>query len=358
MKRKTIMLLVTYGCNLRCTYCYEPKTASYQMSATDAIRYIDNIVSTLDDSYDEYEVQFMGGEPLMVFEMIQEVSEWLWCHPQKIPLGMLFAATNGTLLTDEMKRWLTANKERFCLGLSYDGNRFMQDVNRSRSSSLIDTDFFSATWPDQSVKMTISPQTLSLLYSGVMALHSRGFSNVTVDLAMGKTVMWRKEHLTVFEEQLEQLADFYVQHPEFNVVSLLNIDIAKVLSRNQMSKKCGCGETLVTVDHDGQQYACHLFSPIAVTKALAKKSQSIDFSNHGLFISKECKECFLSPVCISCYGMNYTINGDVSRQSPFTCAAFKLQFKVSCQMQLEKARRCESEKVELLERIIELLNNN
>ena len=56
--------------------------------------------------------------------------------------------------------------------------------------------------------------------------------------------------------------------------------------------------------------------------------------------------------------MNYTINGDVSRQSPFTCAAFKLQFKVSCQMQLEKARRCESEKVELLERIIELLNNN
>lgn len=359
MKCKTIMLLVTYSCNLRCSYCYEPKTAFHQMSVADAKKYIGTILNTLDGNYDEFEVQFMGGEPLMAFEMIRDVSEWLWSHPQKIPLGMLFAATNGTLLNDEMKKWFTENKERFCLGLSYDGNQFMQDVNRSESSSLIDTDFFLNNWPNQSIKMTVSPQTLPHLYDGVVSLHSQGFANVAVDLAMGKNVLWEKEHLVIFQDQLNQLATFYIQHPDANVVSLLSIDISKVISRDHSSKKCGCGEDLITVDYDGQQYACHLFSPIATTKALAKMSQSIDFSNHALFISDECKECFLSPVCVSCYGMNYTVNGNVSRTFPFSCAAFKLQFKFSCQMQLAKAKEIDNnEKVRQLEGIINLLNYN
>ena len=31
-KQKVIMLLITYKCNLRCTYCYEPKLSNFKMS--------------------------------------------------------------------------------------------------------------------------------------------------------------------------------------------------------------------------------------------------------------------------------------------------------------------------------------
>ena len=68
-KRKTIMLLVTYKCNLRCTYCYEPKTINKQMNVKDAKNYICKQVDLLGDEYDEFEVQFMGGEPLMVVSL-------------------------------------------------------------------------------------------------------------------------------------------------------------------------------------------------------------------------------------------------------------------------------------------------
>ena len=60
---KTIMLLLTYNCNLRCSYCYEPKTDHKVMSATDAMRYISECVAEPDSEYDDFEVQFMGGEP-------------------------------------------------------------------------------------------------------------------------------------------------------------------------------------------------------------------------------------------------------------------------------------------------------
>ena len=35
-KQKVIMLLITYKCNLRCSYCYEPKVSNFKMNVTKA----------------------------------------------------------------------------------------------------------------------------------------------------------------------------------------------------------------------------------------------------------------------------------------------------------------------------------
>ena len=145
-RRKAIMLLVTYGCNLRGTYCYEPKTVHKQMTVPDAKRYISEQVSRLDlDKFNEFDVQFMGGEPLLQFPLIREVSEWLWNQTWALPLAQVFAPTNGTLLNDDMRLWFSSHKDRICLGLSFDGNQVMQDVNRSDSYSSIDLAFFANT---------------------------------------------------------------------------------------------------------------------------------------------------------------------------------------------------------------------
>ena len=130
------------------------------MNVEKAKEYILKQVNKLGDEYDSFEVQFMGGEPLLVFPMIKDVSEWLWKQHFCKPMKMLFAPTNGTLLSAEMKTWLLANRHRFCLGLSFDGDNLMQNINRSESFNLINIEFFAKTWPEQSVKMTVSPQTV------------------------------------------------------------------------------------------------------------------------------------------------------------------------------------------------------
>lgn len=358
-RKKTIMLLVTHQCNLHCSYCYESHKDCVTMTAKQAEQYISSIVGSLDSFYTEFEVQFMGGEPLLQFNLIREVSEWLWKESFPLPLTVVFAPTNGTLLNEEMKKWFSLNKEKVCLGLSFDGNRLMQNINRSNSSPLVDLDYFLKTWPNQSVKMTISPETVQMLYDGVVFLHEKGFRHITTDLAMGNNVKWENQHLCAFEEQLDKLGEYYLSHPELQRFSMLNLCVEDLFQPHYSLKKCGCGEDLVCIDTDGVQYACHLFSPISASKEEAETSLSIDFNNHQEFISNECQECILYPICTSCYGMNFLCYGDVSKQSAFTCQAFKIQFYANCKLLYECAQsNNDKQTILLIDKIITEIEGN
>lgn len=80
-KQKVIMLLITYKCNLRCNYCYEPKVSNFKMSVAKTKNIIQKQIKALDESYEAVEIQFMGGEPLLEFPLIKECAEWLWSTP-------------------------------------------------------------------------------------------------------------------------------------------------------------------------------------------------------------------------------------------------------------------------------------
>ena len=298
--------------------------------------YIEQQLSVLMPSYDIAEIHFMGGEPLMEFDTIKSIAEWLWGSEIGKNVDRMFASTNGTLLTEKMKEWFRSNKHRIVLGLSFDGNCIMQDRNRSHSYGLVDLGFFAKTWPDQSVKMTLTPETLPHFFEGVMSLRKQGFKYITPDLAMGKNVCWSKEDARTYAEQLDLFVDFYLSNPQERVISLLDIDFSAVATKAK-GKKCGCGENLVCIDTDGAEYACHLFAPISSSPTVAHKSQRIDFTNHAQFISDMCSGCALVNICNQCCGMNYTSSGNVSSQDPFVCHSFRIQFLAACRLWYTKA---------------------
>lgn len=351
------MLLITYSCNLNCTYCYETKAADKVMNLENAKRYILTIVEEIGSEYDEFEIQFMGGEPLTRFQFIKALSIWLWQQTFKIPLVQIFAATNGTLLNGEMKEWFFENKDRICLGLSFDGDIIMQNTNRSNSYKDVDLNYFAKTWPNQSVKMTISPSTIPFLYDGVTFLHKMGFNDIASDLAMGTKISWERMHLEIFNNELAKLTEFYLQNSDLKRVSLLDVDIFAVMLTNESAKKCSCGEDLVCVDYDGGRYACHLFSPISQSRASARLSQKIDFKRHADFIPQVCQDCILLPVCTICYGMNYLLSGDITQQDSFVCQAFKIQFYNCCNLYLKISDKTKntSDKA-LIERLLAEIN--
>lgn len=325
------------------------------MSLNDAKRYISETVDSLEDPYSEFEVQLMGGEPLLRFGFIKELSEWLWQQTFKIPLVQVFAATNGTLLSNEIKNWFFDNRERICLGLSFDGDGFMQNANRSESFSKVDLAFFAQTWSKQSVKMTLTPKTLPHLYDGAVFLHQSGFKHIAADLAMGAKVDWRQEDLSVLSIELQKLTGYYLQNPDVPRISLLDIDIFAIFSETKSLKKCSCGEDLVCIDCDGEKYACHLFSPISMPSAKARKSQTIDFSKHENFVPDTCKPCALFSVCTVCYGMNYLQHDDTTAQNAFICQAFKVQFYNCCNLYLQTKDINPSDKA-LIERVLSEIN--
>lgn len=316
-KQKTVMLTITEKCNLNCIYCFEENKSFKTMDLATAMTIIETSFSEA-NADEEILFDFMGGEPFSEFHLIREICERTWARDWENPYAF-YVSTNGTLLDSESKDWLTSNKDRFVCGLSLDGTPDMHNANRSMSYSQIDVRFFKETWPKQSVKMTVSPLTLSSLASGVIYLHELGFA-VTCNLAYGPD--WSAEELiNEYEEQLAVLVDWYKQHPSIRPCSLLAMDLHEVAyPGNELHKWCGMGDQMIAYDIAGIKYPCHYFQGMSSSTLPAEKLWEYDYSRIHLELEENCKNCILRNVCPTCYGNNFVTRGKFGVKEPARCA--------------------------------------
>ena len=168
MKRFCLMLTITNQCNLKCVYCYEGSKDLRRMHISTAQRIIKERIKQY--GHEDLEVDFHGGEPFMNFQLIREVCEWCWTEYPSYAIKF-FTTTNGTILTQEVKEWLTENKKRFAAALSLDGTLEMNHKNRGTRLSEDTIRFFCNLWPEQPVKMTVSKETLPSFAEGVKYIH-------------------------------------------------------------------------------------------------------------------------------------------------------------------------------------------
>lgn len=133
---------VTNNCNLRCKYCFiennacncESNTMTDEI-ATVAVDKIDKFCQAND--IDKFEIIFYGGEPLVAYELIQNVVKY--CKKKKTKFTFT-AITNATLLTDDKVSFFKKNDVK--LGISIDGPKYINDKNRvfaSNEGSVYDT---------------------------------------------------------------------------------------------------------------------------------------------------------------------------------------------------------------------------
>lgn len=352
-----VSLMLTHKCNLNCVYCYELFKSSATMDVDNAKQYIKQAFENTFTSgkYNALELSMMGGEPLLEFFKIKEICEWLW--NQEWPMKyIVFASTNGTLLTDDMKKWFSANKDKIVLGISLDGQPASQAFNRGDLATTIDIDFFVRTWPEQGIKSTVSRESLKSLSNDVIYLHKFGFKTIYANLAFG--IDWQKDDLIVLKEQLLKLVDFYIENPQYERCSLLNMDLCSILdSSSEYEKYCGCGEGTICIDTDGQEYPCPVFSPITQPQKNLYIIKNIDFSDPKVFLDSKCNGCLLWKNCPKCYGMNLFTMGNPAQSPEFNCKAYKIQVLANCVMQnkLLEYGKIEDNKKQSLNNVLNLL---
>ncbi len=325
---KNITLVLTHQCNLNCTYCYEHHKNNQTMSVEKAMEIIKKELYA-DDGVDTIEFDFFGGEPLLEFDTIKNVIEQvkLLEYDKNV---IFFITTNGVPLNEERKQWLRENTDYLQVGLSLDGTKEMHNKNRSNSFDLIDTDFFRTVYPEESVKMTISLETLPNLAEGVIFCHNLGFE-VSCNLAYG--IDWESEdNQLVFQQQLSKLIDFYLENPSVKPCSLLDINRIKSLADSSSThiRYCGAGYAMRAYDCDGTFYPCQFFLPICVGDEKAKNALTLDFSTFNLRteqVEEKCRNCFISNACPTCYGNNYATTGDIYRRDMRLCKMNFIQFR-------------------------------
>jgi len=336
--RRLCMLLITHQCNLNCVYCYESYKSDQSMPVGLARRIIEAEFDAVarSEQFDELAIDFMGGEPLIRFDLIREIAEWIWSAPRPVPY-IISATTNGTLLDDESKPWFRLHRQRFYLCLSLDGTPDMHDTNRGHSWGRIDLPFFQETWPDQPVKMTVSHHTIGSLAEGIIYLQERGFK---VGASLGQGMPWNDGSIAEFGRQLRQLAEYYLEHEQVPPVSLLDLPIRHLRFSPGLAprKYCGTGTHMATYDVDGKAYPCHLFTPLVLGPARSGELPAIDFREDTSVADPRCHDCILQRLCPTCYGFNYKLAGHVALRDQILCRLFKVQASANCWFQTQKLR--------------------
>lgn len=320
--RKTVTLVVTQNCNLSCSYCYESNKADRKIPLSLAVDIVTKYLSNETDAYDECVIDLFGGEPFLNFSLIKQICEYVWSNNWNKPY--LFATTtNGTLVHGQIQEWLYQNRERFSVTLSLDGTREMHDINRSNSYSRIDLPFFRNTWPNSSVKMTLSEETLPNLAEGVIFLHSLGFS-IENNLAYG--VNWSDpRNIELLERELKKLAEFYIMNSEIQPCSLMNMKIGFAWDSGTTNKWCGVGTHMIAFDVDGQSYPCHAFMPISCGGEKALRSKSLVFEDADRLLDPMCSGCVIHPICPTCYGSNYLMRDNIAKRDEALCRLTKVR---------------------------------
>ena len=320
-------LCVTHDCNLNCIYCYQ-KHDKAKMSLDTAIKCIDWVFDNVPLNMDGIEIDFIGGEPLLEFELIKKIVAYTCDNKRSKDYKkfIFFATTNGTLLDDSMKKWLTDHKNCFCLGLSLDGTRGTHNFNRSNSFDHIDIDYFRTMWPEQPVKMTLSEYSLYHLAENVKYLHSLGFEVRGVNLFEGDFDWDDKKYVDILIPQLKELVDFYVENDSLPICQMFDRHLRFCESKNKERKKwCGIGTGCRFFDVDGKMYPCSFMTPMTFSEKELFEIAHIDFATDNDFIDEDCfNNCYIYPVCATCAGECYLVNKSFKVRDKRRCLIQKL----------------------------------
>lgn len=333
--RRTCMLMITHSCNLNCTYCYEKFKSEKKMSfetAKEIILRECEIVKN-DDRFDGLEIDFMGGEPMVNFGLMKQIVEWGEALPLPVP-HIYFMTTNGTLFTEEAKRWFEKYKDVFWVGTSYDGTPEMQEKNRGQSNK-VEMEFFYNLWPKQEFHMTVSKETLPNLAEGVLAIQRKGYSLIA---SLAEGILWTEDDVKIYYDQLLKLKNAYLEDLTLRPINLLVhqlfINSSDQIKNVEQKKYCGTGTYMQTYDVDGKAYGCHMFTPIVLGER-AFTSETVDWECAANTIDPFCKECVLKNICPTCAGFNFNYRNNIAERDKNLCNITLVQMMVAAEFQLE-----------------------
>jgi uncharacterized protein len=159
------------------------------------------------------EFVFTGGEPLLEFALLQDLTGYARRRARLAGMEASFVLkTNGLLLTREMLRFLS--QKRISVVLSIDGragahNRHRRNAGRRGTHAVVARHLRALL--DQGVpcvaSMTVHPRSCGAVSGGVRYLHELGANQIDVGPAYG-TVSWRKADCDALERAFEDVADY------------------------------------------------------------------------------------------------------------------------------------------------------
>lgn len=214
-KVNIIYLIVTSSCNLACKYCFVENCTynnkiEINMSVDTALTAIKKYGEyILNNNISDANLIFYGGEPLVNWEVMTSVIDYV--KKEKLPIKISMV-TNATLLTIDKIKYLAKNDVE--IGVSIDGPKKLNDLNRVyRASS--DSVYDKVISKFSMLEMEKCKYGLSITVSKEFLKYKEEVIEWLKKLNV-KSIFYNLYHYTTYEDGWEK---YYEEASEFLIYS-------------------------------------------------------------------------------------------------------------------------------------------
>ena len=280
-------------------------------------------------------VSFIGGEPLLEFELLCRTVDYAQAN-----YGERFSfrlSTNGTFLTPDMLDCLADKKIR--LGISIDGTQQQHDANRVYSHgggswrNVVDNlpDIFRAM-PDVPALSVVTPETVEMMADGVIGLYDLGFRHVWQSLDYSRK--WSAARIGILRQQYLKLAEYYYGRALLGDAIYYSDFDDRIGSwcceSNRPGHACGIANTEIVIAASGRIYPCVQFVGIDdgsnceyclgdVMKGFDEQKR-LRVIEESLARRKDCEGCDLQQRCSNrCGCLNWKTTGLLNEVPAMLC---------------------------------------
>jgi sulfatase maturation enzyme AslB (radical SAM superfamily) len=265
-KIDTLEVVLTAGCNLRCTYCYQNDKKSRRMEWETLRGALDLLLASRPR---KLAVIFLGGEPLLELALIRRAVEHVRAVKRRGKRVSYQLITNGTLLDDEALDFLVENG--FDLQVSFDGVREAQALRGAKTFELLDglLDRLREKRPGYfrerlSVALTLSARAVPHFANSVAYFLRKGIPELLIGPVTTHEPEWRPERITELKEQFERVLASAKRHYRRTgevPIALFRREGPVDLHAPRRDQMCGAPSgTTLAVDVDGQVHGCAVFT--------------------------------------------------------------------------------------------------
>ena len=354
--RLHITLHVSHSCNIKCAYCFAhggdyggKPTLMKPDVARQAVRWALNEAR----SSGRCQIDFFGGEPLLNFDLIQEIVPYARLYASEVGVEVFFGiTTNGTLLSDEVNRFLI--DENIQVQISLDGgatdqNRLRKFNNGDDTYDVVaeNTQKLAAEAPDQ-VTLRATMTSYNMDREDVEAeLKQFGVGKVVVGPVVTSPYMpwaFREEHLPVLKQNLRKRSRYELEAIRNNPKKEGYFDrhIQQLLTRSKSCHGCQGGKQFLGVDVNGSIYFCSsladrpefrmgdVFSGLD-TEVQREFNEKFHVENRS-----DCQTCWARHLCGGgCIYDARTATGDPIRPNPVSCEQIRYGYELAMEMCME-----------------------
>lgn len=364
-KAKNITFIVTEGCNLRCTYCYEKgKNGNNRMSLETAKNFVDllfeedmkNSQLINEKEASALILDFIGGEPLLEIDLIDDIMKYFLDKAIRLKHRwaihyMISISTNGIeYFNPKVQDFINRYGGRLSISITIDGNKKLHDACRlfpdgRPSFDIVDKAFKHALAHGylDGTKMTLAQANIKYLADAIINLSNyEGVKMIPANFVFEED--WTLDDAKVIYSEMKKLADHFIENKKYTYqfCTLFDKKIGMKMEETDNRNWCGGTGSMLACSPKGIIYPCLRYAPFALTKKdgndmilgdiknglLSKEEHKQHYScleciTRKSQSSEKCYDCPIAKGCAWCSAWNYDYYGTPNKRYTGICNAHK-----------------------------------